>query len=128
MIAIFSEWAADLSFGPTGDLEVSDAAAEATQRVVRRLMTNPGDYIWQTGYGAGLGKRVGQPYSSLELENSIRRQLLLETAIAATPAPVVLTETSRENEATQVLATIGFHVMGHALPVTATIDFSKQNS
>ena len=128
MIAIFSEWSGDLSFGPTGDLDVRDTPVEATQRVVRRLLTNPGDYIWHTQYGAGLGKQVGQPYSSQRLTNSIRRQLRFETKIAAVPAPVVLTEASRANESSQVLATIRFQIIGHPIATTATLDFGKQSS
>ena len=41
------EFGADLLAGPTGDLAVAAGAGLGRQRVLRRLLTNPGDYIWQ---------------------------------------------------------------------------------
>ena len=60
-----------------------------TERVLRRLLTNPGAYIWQPGYGAGLARFVGQPVDSAGIEALIRTQMLLEAAVATDPAPVV---------------------------------------
>ena len=59
MIAAASTWSGDLSLGPTGDLETNSLQEEVKQRVIRRLFTNPGDYIWHPGYGAGIGRAVG---------------------------------------------------------------------
>jgi hypothetical protein len=41
------QWGSDLEFGPTGDLAVLGGSALGQQRVLRRLLTSPLDYIWQ---------------------------------------------------------------------------------
>ena len=47
-------WGNDLAFSATGDLATADVPTLTQQRVLRRLLTNPGDYIWELDYGAGL--------------------------------------------------------------------------
>lgn len=63
---------------------------DVTQRIIRRLLTNPGDYVWHTDYGAGLGSYVGEPYSPSLIEGTILNQLQLEPLVAETPAPNIL--------------------------------------
>ena len=58
---ISHQFSADLSLSPTGDLATITAPQLTQQRVLRRLLTNPGDYIWHPSYGAGLAAFVGQP-------------------------------------------------------------------
>ena len=82
-------WAGDLSAGPTGDLAIVTGPALGTQRVLRRLLTNPGDYIWQPGYGAGLARFVGQPADPAAIRALIREQMLREPAVAPMPEPVI---------------------------------------
>ena len=79
----------DLSWGSTGDLALVDGSALTEQRVLRRLLTNPGDYIWQLNYGAGLGQYVGQVGAPAAIAGVSRAQMLIEPAVAATPAPTV---------------------------------------
>jgi len=79
----------DLSVGPTGDIAVADGPALTQQRVLRRLLTNAGDYIWQLTYGAGLGQFVGQPGAVAAIQAVTRAQMLRESAVAASPAPVI---------------------------------------
>ncbi len=50
----------DLSTSPTGDLRPVENTERGKQRVLRRLITNPGDYIYHPTYGAGLGQKVGE--------------------------------------------------------------------
>ena len=80
----------DLAIGPTSDVVVSDGPALGRERVLRRLLTCPGGYIWQLAYGAGLGKFVGQPGASDVVGAIARAQMKYEAAVAATPAPRVL--------------------------------------
>jgi phage baseplate assembly protein W len=80
---------ADLTIGPTGDLAVSDGAALTRERVLRRLLTNPGDYLWQLDYGAGLAQFVGQPASAARIRAVVRGQIFKEAAVARSPEPVV---------------------------------------
>ncbi len=89
MIDIFLEWAGDLSVGSTGDLASASGTDATNQRVCRRLLTNPGDYIWQLDYGGGLAQFVGTPAEAADIESVVRTQLALEAAVAASPAPQV---------------------------------------
>ena len=86
------EFGADCAVGPTGDLAVVDAAALGRQRVLRRLLTNPGDYIWQPTYGAGLGRFVGLPASAAQIRAVVRGQIFKEAAVARDPEPVIEVE------------------------------------
>lgn len=79
----------DLSVSPTGDLALAKSSALTQQRVLRRLLTNQGDYIWQLNYGAGLGQFVGQPGVTATITGVARGQLTQESRIASTPAPQI---------------------------------------
>ena len=77
----------DLAIAPTGDIQsVADTDA-VSQRVLRRLLTNAGDYIWSLTYGAGLPQFVGRTVNVTQLQAVIRTQLQLETAVARVPLP-----------------------------------------
>jgi len=82
-------WAGDLFVGPTGDFVTVTGPALGTERVLRRLLTNPGDYVWQPGYGAGLARFVGEPADAAAIQAVIRMQMLLELAVARVPEPVI---------------------------------------
>ncbi|UZO91776.1 hypothetical protein [Roseomonas mucosa] len=82
-------WGGDLSLSAGGDLLTVVAAAKGRQRVLRRLLTNEGDYIWHLNYGAGLPARVGGLDDDRTLEGVTRRQMLLERAVSQDPPPTV---------------------------------------
>mgnify|MGYP000849634676 CR=1 FL=1 len=83
------EFGADIVAGPTGDLALAEGVALVRQRLLRRLLTNPGDYIWPPQYGAGLGRFVGQPASAARIRAVVRSQIFREPAVARSPEPVV---------------------------------------
>jgi phage baseplate assembly protein W len=85
-------WSGDLSLTPTGDLATVDGPALGTERVLRRLMTNLGDYIWNPTYGAGLGQYVGQPIDPAAIQALILSQMQLESAVASVPEPIILVQ------------------------------------
>ena len=85
-------WAGDLSSSPTGDLATVEGPALGTERVLRRLLTNPGDYIWHPAYGAGFVRFVGQPADPAGVRALIRSQMQLEAAVAREPEPVILVQ------------------------------------
>jgi hypothetical protein len=87
MIALVCEWGGDLSIGPTGDIGVALVQTEVQQRIIRRLLTNAGDYIWHINYGGGLGSYIGRPYSSALIEGTILAQLRYEALVAPNPSP-----------------------------------------
>ena len=89
MSDIFHLWGNDLAFSPTGDFAAADVPTLTQQRVLRRLLTNPGDYIWALDYGAGLASFVGQPGAASAISAAIRGQIFKEAAVAQTPAPII---------------------------------------
>jgi phage baseplate assembly protein W len=86
---LFQQFGSDLSIGPTGDLALASGTTLVQQRVLRRVLTNPGDYIWQPGYGARLARYVGQPTNPLQIRATIRSQIFQEPSVARTPEPVI---------------------------------------
>jgi phage baseplate assembly protein W len=83
------QWGSDLAIGATGDISTADGSSLGQQRVLRRLLTNPGDYIWQLDYGAGLARFVGQPANTLQIRAVIRSQIFKEAAVARLPEPLI---------------------------------------
>nr|WP_294915960.1 phage tail protein [uncultured Neokomagataea sp.] len=64
----------DLQVSGTGLSFVS--GVEATkQRILRRLLTNAGGYIWHADYGAGLPQMVGDVIDDGVISASIRQSL-----------------------------------------------------
>jgi phage baseplate assembly protein W len=90
----------DLALSATGDLLVVSGDALTQQRVLRRLLTNAGDYIWHLAYGAGLGQMVGQPANAAAIENIIRSQIFRESSVAQVPAPIVTTTANTDGTVT----------------------------
>jgi hypothetical protein len=79
----------DLAVGATGDLALATGDIEVQQRVLRRLLTATGDYLWQLNYGAGLGAMVGRPMNAQRIAAIIRTQILQEATVAPQPPPTV---------------------------------------
>lgn len=88
----------DLALGPTGDLAVVSNPSLGQQRVLRRLLTNPGDYIWNLTYGAGLPGMVGRPTNPTAIQGLILSQMFRESAVAQSPVPQVTV--SSDNDGT----------------------------
>src|SRR5271167_3843006 len=82
-------WGNDLALASTGDLATSDGIDQATQRIIRRLMTNPGDYMWHPDYGAGLPSFIGNAVQPATMISAIKSQLFLEASVARVPAPKI---------------------------------------
>lgn len=105
MVDLFHYYGNDLSASPSGDLLLADQSTTGTQRVYRRLLTNPAlsnsagqpvasaDYTWHPGYGAGVPRKVGSPGNVPATRALIRGQMLLESAVARQPpAQISLTQ------------------------------------
>ena len=86
---LFHQWSSDLTTGPTGDLATAAGPVLGQQRLLRRLLTSPGEYIWQPDYGAGLAQFIGDPGDVLRIRAVVRSQMSKEPVVARTPEPVV---------------------------------------
>lgn len=97
MAADLAHWmGSDLNVAASGDLLTVTGVAKSQQRILRRLLTNgpirpslSGDYIWETGYGAGLAAKIGSPFTPRSVQALIRAQIFLEAAVARSPAPSI---------------------------------------
>lgn len=101
MTDVFHWYGGDLFASPSGDIALSDIPTTGTQRVYRRLLTNPQlldsagnvaaspDYTWHPTYGAGVPRKVGSPGNAPATRALIRGQMLLESAVAPQPAPAI---------------------------------------
>ena len=89
MIALTAKWGGDLTLSPAGDLAAVPVEIEAQQRIIRRLLTNPGSYIWHLDYGAGLGRQIGKPYVARSVENTVIDHLRRESLVSARSPPSV---------------------------------------
>ncbi len=89
MTDVAQYFGSDLTLSANGDLLTADGLEESKQRVLRRLLTNPQDYLWQPTYGAGLPATIGQPLSEAELTALIKSQMYMEADVSHDPEPQV---------------------------------------
>jgi hypothetical protein len=90
MADVAQYFSADLTQSASGDLLVADGVLESQQRILRRLLTNPGDYIWQPEYGAGLPSYIGKPLDVIALTALVKTQMYLEPSVSHNPEPVLV--------------------------------------
>ena len=109
----------DLSVAAGGDLATVDATALGQQRVLRRLLTNPGDYLWNAAYGAGLGQFVGQPAAAARIRSVIRSQIFQEAAVARSPEPSIDVGTTQDGA-----VTVAIRYASAATGATQTLSFT----
>lgn len=110
----------DLQLGPTGDLVVVDGDGETRQRILHRLLTSAGMYIWQLSYGAGLPALIGSVASQQQITAIIRAQMAYEPSVAASPEPQVVLA---NGIVTQVSATITYTDNASSNIQTLTLPF-----
>ena len=79
----------DLSISSAGDVAQAASLTRSQQRVLRRLLTNPGDYVFHPDYGAGLGQYIGQTLNIPAITAVIRSQIFLEDSVLRTPEPAI---------------------------------------
>ena len=95
----------DLGLGATGDLLVAGGLVESEQRVLRRLLTNPGDYPWQLRYGAGLPSYIGATLDAAAMTSLTTSQMYLEPGVAHNPQPAIALQAVPGGIATQITYT-----------------------
>ena len=102
---LYHYFGGDLSLSANGDLLLASGDTLVEQRIIRRLLTNAGDYIWALAYGAGLGSMVGAPANATAIEAVIRSQIFQESSVAQQPAPQITTQVNTDGS---VLCTIAY--------------------
>ncbi len=89
-------WGGDLFPNATGDLALASGTALGQQRVLRRLLTNPGDYVWHPAYGAGLAQFIGDPSNTTAIRSRIRSQIFMEPSVLRLPEPTIEVQSSSD--------------------------------
>lgn len=115
----------DLSPSGTGDLQAANGTLRGQQRVLRRLLTNPGDYLFHPEYGAGLPKYVGQPADIPKIRALIRGQIQMEDSVAKTPAPNITVTPIRAGVGGGFAVSIQYHDAATGQPVNLNFNVSK---
>lgn len=89
----------DLVVSAAGDLlSVDDSIKDYTQQnILRNLLTSVGQYLWNLGYGVGIGKYVGMNITgdiANEISALIEGQMIANGDVATTPPPVATVTSS----------------------------------
>jgi hypothetical protein len=89
---LYHFWGSDLTLSPSNGLLGAQRFDRTSQRLIRRLLTNPGgaDYLWQPEYGGGLLALIGTNATIGEITARINGQVALEPSIAQSPAPIII--------------------------------------
>jgi hypothetical protein len=109
---------ADLSVSGTGDLATADGSTWTQQRIIRRLCTNQGAYLWQLIYGAGLPARIGDPVTLAQIQSLVQEQMTMEAGVDQSQ-PVTVAGTT-DNLGT-VRLTISYTDAASGLPTSLTL-------
>lgn len=109
----------DLSVSANGDLALSDGTTLGQERVLRRLLTAPGAYIWQLDYGAGLPRFVGEVANKARIAAVARSQIHREDIVARTPAPVITVDVQPNS-----VVTLDIQYVDTATQAAAGVNFS----
>lgn len=90
LVDVGHDWGGDVFASPSGDLQQVSRVEKSKERVIRRLLTNPGEMLFHPEYGGGIPRRVGTIVNAAEITAMIRTQMTLEASVAQTPAPVIV--------------------------------------
>jgi hypothetical protein len=89
MLTLRCSWGGDLIVAANGDIAASPATDAISEKLIRRLLTNPGDYFWSPTFGGGLGAQVGGVATPEMLQAIIQVQLAQENEVLRYPVPTI---------------------------------------
>lgn len=92
MTDAFHEFGNDLVIGPTGELLMVQGSQETQQRLIRRLLTPQGSYLWNLAYGCGAAQQVGTNITTREIgaiKSALLAAALQEPGVAQQPTPEI---------------------------------------
>jgi hypothetical protein len=87
---IYCNWQQDLGVAANGDLRAVDGMTRGRQRIIRRLMTILGEYLWHTDYGASVPARIGDTLDMALIKSVISSQIFLEDSVACSPQKQII--------------------------------------
>ena len=90
LVEIGQVFGGDVELAASGDWLTVSGSTMTQQLLLRRLLTNPGDYLAHPEYGAGLPGLVGSVFEVAQVETIIASQLRLEAGVAQSPPPQVV--------------------------------------
>jgi hypothetical protein len=124
LLADLDHWfGEDLVSTNIGDIQTVTGTTRGEQRVMRRLLTNPGDDIFDLTYGAGLLRYIGSPANIPKMQALCVAQMKLESVVAPSPQPTcVITQSPSDLSSFQVLANYTDQPTG--IPVTLAFTMS----
>lgn len=117
-------WGGDIKLSPTGDIATVSGFERSRQRVLRRLMTIPREYIWELlpePYGGGVPAQIGRNLDLAKLKALIGGQMLLEESVAQDPAPTVLLRPIAKG----VAATVNYLSLPDKQPVSLQFNLER---
>ena len=124
LLVDLNQWyGSDLSASTQGDISTVSGTIRGQQRVLRRLLTNPGGYIWEPTYGAGLPQWVGRIIDIPKVQALCISQMLLESVVAPSPPPTV-SVTQSASDLTQFNVLVTYTDMPTSQPVILSFTVS----
>lgn len=105
-------WGSDLRLSPTGDLALVVGSERSKERVLRRLLTNEGEYLFAQGYGGSIPKDVGEIADNAKILAKVRGQMKIEEAVLQSVPPTVTVQ----NTATGVALGISYITAPDQMP------------
>jgi hypothetical protein len=87
----------DFDITDNGNIVLARAEQAGQERVLRRLLSNPGSYYWHLEYGAGLARYLGKPLVEARIRGTILQQIQLEKAVSKIPPPKVTIQSYPDN-------------------------------
>lgn len=95
---LFHVWNNDFVLGAAGGLATTADSEQCSQKVIRRLLTSPGDDPFNLTYGAGLAAMIGTEVSASTIRGIVYQQMKLETGVDQSQ-PVSVDVTQRDDGA-----------------------------
>lgn len=87
----------DLQLNASNDLAFVFDTDETNQRIMRRLFTNKGTYIWNPTWGASIPWTIGETLSVAaykQIVNDVTAAVLEDKDVAQDPAPEITLDTT----------------------------------
>ncbi len=104
LVDLWHQWGSDLVTDNTGDLLTAVGNDRGQQRILRRLLTNPGACVFHPKYGAGLPQYIGKAVDPAKMTALILSHILLEDVVSNNPRPsVTITQSANDTSAFNVV-------------------------